>query len=118
MMKTMMDKIDKLTSHVEMLVMKEEHPAGNAGVKEEMSGERSKPAALDGVIRNTPHDGPRTLPPRSDEEQQSTGLHEEEQSQAPASRPGDSNKKGSNPGGESIRGGLVHDTVPSKLFDT
>ena len=50
MTKTMMDKLDKLTSRVKGLVVKEQHPAGNVGVEEEMSGERSEPAAEDGVI--------------------------------------------------------------------
>ena len=50
MTKTMMDKLDKLTSRVEGLVMKEQHPAEYAGVEEEMSGEQSEPAAENGVV--------------------------------------------------------------------
>ena len=33
MMKTVMEKLDRLTSRVEGLKMKEQHPAGNAGVE-------------------------------------------------------------------------------------
>ena len=85
-----MNNMEQINSCLQALEMKVQHSAGNAGV-EDMSGERSEPAAEDGVIRNTPHDGTRMLPPRPDEEQQSTGLQEEEQDQVPASRPGDSN---------------------------
>ena len=60
-----------------------QHPAGNAGVEDDMPGKRSEPASEGGVIQNTPHDETRTLPPRPDDEQQSTGLNEE-QVQAPA----------------------------------
>ena len=90
-----------------------------AGVQEEDTGSTLRQGvSKDGEIRNTPHDGTRTLPPRPDGEQQSTGLQEEEQGQAPASRPGDCIEKGSNPGGESNPGGLVYDTAPLNPFDT
>ena len=45
--------------------------------------------------------------------QPSTGHHEEEQDQVPASKPGYLEEKGSEPGGESIGGGGVKDTAPS-----
>jgi len=73
MMKTIMNKLD-----VESQVMKEQHPVGNLGVEEKMFGERCEPVAEDRVIRNKPHNGIRTLPPRPGEEQQITGLQEDD----------------------------------------
>ena len=61
MMKTMMDNMEQINSYLQALEMKVQHLAGNAGIEEEMSGERSEPAAEDGVTRITPHDGTRTV---------------------------------------------------------
>lgn len=44
--------------------------------------------------------------------QLSTAHYEEGQDQVPASRPGYCNEKGSEPGGESIRGEVAKDTAP------
>ena len=73
MIKTMMNTLEEISSRVDRLAMKMQQPAGSAGVEEDMSGERSRPAAEDGVIRNTPFHGTHTLPSRPHEEQQSTG---------------------------------------------
>ena len=37
MMKTMMNKLEELTSRVDRLAMKEQHPAGNASVEEDQA---------------------------------------------------------------------------------
>ena len=62
-----------------------------------------------GVTQNTPQTGTRMLQgkglPRN-------GHHEEEQDQVPVSRLGYRDEKRSEPGGESIRGGIVNDTAP------
>ena len=129
MMKTMMNDIgqirnemgqmkNQIISCVDRLELKMNHIAGKACVEEDMSGERSRPAAEDGVIRNTPFHGTHTLPSRPHEEQQSTGHQEEEQDQAPAPRPGDCIEEGSHPDGESIRRGLVYDTASMNPYDT
>ena len=62
MTKTMMDHVDKLTSRVEALEMKEQHPVGNAGVEEGKSGERSESAAEVGETAITP---PEQQPPNA-----------------------------------------------------
>ena len=81
--------------------------AGQAGVQERVLEETSTQrhgVSKVGVIQDTPQTGTRMLQGKG---QPSSGHHEEDQDQVPASRPGYRDEKGSEPGGESIRGGIV-----------
>ena len=121
MMKTLNERLNKMINRLDNILQasEQQYSSGLAGIQEADSRNMQRQGvSKDGVTRNTPQYGTHTLPPRPDGEQQSTGLQEEEQGQEPASRPDDCIEEGSNPGGESIRGGLVHDTAPSNPFDT
>ena len=83
--------------------------AAQAEVLEETSTQRHGASKV-GVTQNTPQTGTHMLQGKG---QPRTGHHEEEQDQVPASRPGYRDEKRSEPGGESIRGGIVRDTAPS-----
>jgi len=87
---------------------------GQAGVQEETSTQRNG-ASKDRITRNTPQTGTHTL---QGEGQPSTGHHEEEQDQVPVFRLGHRDEKGSEPGGESFRGGFLKKqhlrTLPSR----
>ena len=83
--------------------------AVQAGVLEETNTQRHG-TSKDGVTQNTPQTGTCMLQGKG---QLSTGHHEEDQHHVPATRPGYRDEKGSEPGGESIRGGIIKDTAHS-----
>ena len=104
-------RFDEINGRLER--MAKTRSAAQAEVLQETSTQRHGASKV-GVTQDTPQTGTRMLQGKG---QPSTGHNEEDQDQVPASRPGYRKEKGSEPGGESIRGGIVRNTAPSNLSE-